>query len=767
MTPPFDEERLRAVLEHSLDAMALIAADGTVVYVSPAITRVLGYTPEEFVALQPFEAVHADDREAAWGRLSEIVKQPNGTQSVLNRVRHKDGSWRWVETASTNQLQNPALRAVVASFRDVTDRKRAQDAVRDAEEKFRFIVESATGFAIFTTDLAGRVDTWNSGAERILGYAEHEVLGQDCRIFFTPEDNAQDQPENEMSNAIALGQGSDERWHVRKGGARFWASGLMMPLRDDAGTIHGYLKILRDMTREKEAEQALRESEARFRSMADSAPVMIWLADTEGRLTYFNRPWLTFTGRSADENLAETWSESLHPDDRLRTTTDFGDAFDNRRPFQAEYRVRRADGEYRWFLIQATPLFAPSGTFTGYIGSGIDITDRKAAEHALKEADRRKDEFLAMLAHELRNPLAAINNAVQVSLKITHSADDLEWSKAVIERQARHLARLLDDLLDVSRITQGKIQLKKELVDLTQVITKAVEVVRPVIELKKHTLTLSLTPGQMPVLADPTRMEQVFVNLLTNAAKYTEEGGHITLTGHCDGQVIVRVRDTGVGLAPDMVPHIFELFAQVDDRIDRSQGGLGIGLTLARSLVEMHGGNLSAASDGLGKGSEFVVTLPRASEAAALQHAVPPLAEGSSGTEIRLRILVADDNVDTANGMAKLLSRSGYDITIAHDGPSALEAARATRPDVLLTDIGLPGIDGYEVARTLRQDEAFKATMFIAVSGYGQDADRLRAHEAGFDHHFVKPLDYDALLAVLKAPPKPFLPADPQPPAQS
>jgi CheY-like chemotaxis protein len=282
--------------------------------------------------------------------------------------------------------------------------------------------------------------------------------------------------------------------------------------------------------------------------------------------------------------------------------------------------------------------------------------------------------------------------------------------------------------------------------------------VGPLIEKKRHTLTLSVAPGQLPVFADPTRMEQVLVNLLTNAAKYTEEGGHITLTARRDGEVIVTVKDNGVGIAPEMLPRIFDLFAQVDRTIDRSQGGLGIGLTLARSLVEMHGGHVWAASDGPGRGSEFIISLPVAGEEGAAEPRTERKPQGPARKG--LRILVVDDNHDTAIGMAKLLAGSGYEVMTAHDGHSAVERARAERPDAILMDIGLPGIDGYEVARQLRKEGCCTGATLIAVSGYGQEEDRRRSREAGFDHHFVKPVDYDTLFALL-AGPGPIFPLPP------
>lgn len=616
----FDEDLFRMLVEHSQDAVGVIQPDGRIGYISPSISGILGYTPEEFISLDASEAIHPADRAAAAARFSKLIAQPGSSQTAVTRMRHKDGTWRWIETVSTNKLNIPNIGAIIANSRDITDRRQATDAMREAEEKFRFIVESATEFAIFTTDLDGRVNSWNSGASRLLGYDEAEIIGQDCHIFFTRADNAADEPEKEMHDALLTGSGNDEKWHVRKDGSRFWGSGLMMPLRDDTGNVRGYLKIFRDMTREKRAEDAI------------------------------------------------------------------------------------------------------------------------------KDADRRKDEFLAILAHELRNPLAAISNA-SLLIQMPGEERNLEWGQEVIQRQAKHLGRLLDDLLDVSRITQGKIRLQKERVDLSAIIGRAVETARPLMELKKHRLTLSISPGGLVVFGDPTRIEQVLVNLLTNAIKYTDDGGSISITAESHDEAVVIVEDNGMGILAEMLPRIFELFAQVDRSIDRSQGGLGIGLTLARSLVEMHGGKLWAESEGLGKGSRFWMSLPLAGEQDTPQSR--PQREPQRESKKGFRVLVVDDNQDTATGLARLLAASGYEVLTTYDGYSAVALARQEGPSAILLDIGLPGIDGYEVARQLRKDGSCKASLIIAVSGYGQEEDRRRSREAGFDHHFVKPLDYKSLSVLL------------------
>jgi signal transduction histidine kinase len=385
-------------------------------------------------------------------------------------------------------------------------------------------------------------------------------------------------------------------------------------------------------------------------------------------------------------------------------------------------------------------------------GALAEMIERRRAEEALKEADHRKDEFLAMLAHELRNPLAPIRNAMEIfRLKGALADPELQWAREVVERQVQQLTRLVDDLLDISRISRGKINLLIEPTDLAAVVARAVEISRPLIDARKHDLKSSL-PGQAVwVAGDPARLVQVVSNLLNNAAKYTEEGGHIELSveASCD-QAVLRVRDTGVGIAAAMLPHVFDLFTQVQGSVSRSEGGLGIGLTLVRSLVEMHGGSVLSTSGGLGHGSEFIVRLPLLQETPAAAGAVGEQPEWTRKGPAR-RILVVDDNQDNAEMMALLLRLNGHEVRTAYDGPAALDSARGQPPDVVLCDIGLPGMSGLEVARLLRQDPGLKDVLLLALTGYGQDEDRLRSQEAGFNAHLVKPVDLDALQALLSS----------------
>ncbi len=409
-----------------------------------------------------------------------------------------------------------------------------------------------------------------------------------------------------------------------------------------------------------------------------------------------------------------------------------------------EIDARRPDGE-----VRVAEMRTAVTTWQGrpaYLASLRDITERKRAEEALREADRRKDEFLAMLAHELRNPLAAINNAVNVASR-TASPADQAWSREVIGHQCRHLGRLVDDLLDVSRITRGKIQLRRERVELAPILERACEAVRPLIDERGHVLFAPRVPFGIWLDADPARLEQVVINLLANAAKYTEPGGRIALSACLEGaEVVVRVTDNGVGLPAEAIPRMFELFAQGERTLARSEGGLGIGLTLVRSLVELHGGSVTATSPGPGLGSTFTVRLPAIDPTRPATESAPsvPPVEGRAA-----RILIVDDHVESAEGMLKLLEHLGHEARMVHDGASALDAAAEFRPEIVLLDIGLPGMDGYAVASQLRADPRLARPLIIAVSGYGQEADRARSQEAGMDYHLIKPVDIETLIELL------------------
>jgi PAS domain S-box-containing protein len=411
------------------------------------------------------------------------------------------------------------------------------------------------------------------------------------------------------------------------------------------------------------------------------------------------------------------------------------------------------DGSERPIHDSAAPIRDAAGNVAGVVLVFRDDTGRRAFERELVEANRRKDEYLAMLAHELRNPLGAIQSASQV-LAAPGSNENDEWARRVIARQVDHLNHMLDDLLDVSRITRGKVHLRPRPIDAASVARQAIEATRSLFEERGHALELALGPGPLRIEADPIRLEQVFVNLLTNAAKYTPPHGHIRLRAARDGDhVAFTVTDDGVGIPAESLPRVFDIFVQGDRNLARSEGGLGLGLTIVKSLVEMHGGTVAARSDGPNAGSEFTIRLPAPAgelePVEELDAAPSPSADGRSAA--RPRILIIDDNKDMARGLCRLLRLLGHEVEAAYDGPAGLDAARSRRPDVVLLDIGLPLMDGYEVARHLRAEPDLSGIRIIALSGYGQDEDRRRSKEAGMDHHLTKPVDIKSIVELISA----------------
>jgi PAS domain S-box-containing protein len=440
---------------------------------------------------------------------------------------------------------------------------------------------------------------------------------------------------------------------------------------------------------------------------------------------------------------------SVHEDDRAAVVLAVETALATREDYAIEFRFWHSSGECRWMEGRGRAVYGPDGQPVMLYGLGIDITLRKRAEEALREANRRKDNFLAMLAHELRNPLAPIRNATEI-LRIKGPAEgEIRVVRDIIDRQVRQMTRLVDDLLDVARITRGKIQLRKEWVDLAAVVGDAIESARPLLEASAHKLTVKLPPRPIHLDADPTRLSQILLNLLNNAAKYTPRGGHIRLAAERNGsEVVITVRDNGIGIAPEHLPHVFEMFSQVTPALERSEGGLGIGLALVRGLLDLHGGSIEAHSEGSGRGSEFTVRLPAVAETDLVERQEPAgTPAGSQGP--RCRILVVDDNRDAADSLALMLQLKGHDIRTAEDGAQGVQIAEEYRPDLVLLDIGMPRMNGYEAARHIRQQPWGKTMRLVALTGWGQDEDKRRAAEAGFDQHLTKPVEHARIEALL------------------
>jgi PAS domain S-box-containing protein len=537
--------------------------------------------------------------------------------------------------------------------------------------------------------------------------------------------------------------------------------GNAVPLRNPDGSVRGCVAAfadvtsLKEVTERKQAEEALRQSEERFRQLAENINEVFWMTDPQTtQLLYISPAYERVWGRSR-QSLYEnprSFMDAIHSEDRECVRIAVLENRSRGEQTDKEYRVVRPDGSIRWVRDRAFPVKNAAGQFYRLVGIIDDFTARKNAEEALKETDRRKDEFLAMLAHELRNPLAPIRTGLDRMRLKAPPGSDLHPILDVVERQLGQMTRLVDDLLDVSRITRGQITLHKERVDLHAVFTQAVETARPLIDARQHDLTYTPAPEPLLLDADPTRLAQALSNVLGNAAKYTEKGGLIWLAAERDnGEAVVRVQDNGIGIDPAMLLSVFDLFTQAHPAQGRSQGGLGIGLAVAKRLVEMHGGSVTAHSAGAGQGSEFVFRLPLLSEHDGDQTKGVRAGAGTpSGQAASRRILVVDDLVVVAESMAALVREAfGHEVRTAHDGPSALRVADDFRPELVLLDIGMPGMDGYEVARRLRQQSGMGHAVLVALTGWGQEEDRRKSKEAGFDHHVVKPMGLKQLQSLL------------------
>jgi signal transduction histidine kinase/ActR/RegA family two-component response regulator len=503
-----------------------------------------------------------------------------------------------------------------------------------------------------------------------------------------------------------------------------------------------------------------RAGEVEFRRLLEKLPAGAYTCDPQGQITYYNQHAVGLWGRAPKLNdPVDRFCGSF----RLFAATDgslirhdqcwMAQALATNSEYNArEVIVERPDGQKKTVLAYANPIRDDAGKLIGAVNVLVDITDRKQAENQLREADRCKDEFLATLAHELRNPLAPIRNAVEL-LQLRDSVDpDAHWAIEVIDRQSRQLTRLIDDLLDVSRITRNKLELRRQRVELAEIVKAAVETSRPLIESAGHQLTVNVPTDPIWLNADPTRLGQAISNLLNNAAKYTAPGGRVWLTTEREGSdAIITVRDTGVGIAADMLPRVFDMFAQADPDAERSRGGLGIGLTLVKRLAELHGGSVEARSGGLGKGSEFAIRLPVLVEPLAASASGHPRFKVATGLACR-KILVADDNADALRSLEILLRITGNEIRTARDGVEAIGVAGEFRPDIVLLDIGMPRMNGYEAARHIRQQPWGRLTTLIAITGWGQDGDKQRSSDAGFDQHLVKPVDPAMLMQLLNSP---------------
>ncbi|MDQ8020493.1 MAG: PAS domain-containing protein [Moraxellaceae bacterium] len=714
-------------------------------FVNEAYTRLVG--GRACVGLSVSEALPEIARQGIIGLLDGVYREGRRYTASGMRVQLQSAEDQPVREHYLDFVYEPMIddagkvTGIFVEGFDVTEAHVARRAEEAASGRYRDLLTTMSeGFLML--DDEQRIVEANEAALAMGERTRAEVIG---RRYIDVWPNALGTPiEAAYRRAVAERVPVSLEYACRPNHELVWMDIRIYPVKD------GLAAFYRDVTQLRRASTALKYSHDRFQAAVQAIGVM-WTSDAAGRMHAPQPGWSELTGQSPQEYEGEGWASALHPEDVQPTLQAWNEAVSKQTGYLHEHRVRRSDGQWRLFSIKAQPVRDSDGKVIEWVGVHVDITEARKDAEALRAADRQKDEFLAVLAHELRNPLAPIRNAAQILAAPALTREHLAMCREVIARQIGHMAMLLDDLLDVSRITRGRFELRKAYVSLRSVIDNAVETARPLIERKGHTLGIALPAHEVTLEVDPLRLSQSLTNLLTNAAKYTDEGGRIDLSAAVlpAGELEVQVRDNGIGLAADFLERVFDMFAQVGTAGSRAEGGLGIGLALTRGLVELHGGRINAYSSGLGAGASFTILLP-----AELVHVtdpqvthVTPTSDGEPGAALGVRVLIADDNRDAAESLALLLRLSGYVVETASDGQSALAACARSHPRFALLDIGMPDMNGYELARRLRREAWGRAMSLGAVTGWGQDDDKREALAAGFDAHFTKPIDPAALMA--------------------
>lgn len=689
-------------------------------------------TPLTYQSFQ--QIVHPDDRQYV------DTKWMAGLKGEPYDIEHRiiaEGRVKWVREKAYLEFDDAGgLLGGFGITQDITDRKETEQALFETNQRLLALMNALPVGVSFSEDTSCRCVRGNPAL-----LAQFEITPDDNISASAPDPAAPGRrvryflEGRELADReLPLQRAVDEEREIPPmelevllpSGRRWYCVASGAPFRDQSGKVIGGVVVTVDVTERKRAEAELRS----IASFPEENPSPVLRACAEGLILYANRP-------------ARALLDAMYPGEKPTLPNALVEAVGRILAGSEGHEVEIAGPSGSFFSFTLSP-----SSVEGWVNLyGRDVTKRRRMEDALRESDRRKDEFLATLAHELRNPLAPLRSGLQVLRRVGGAGPDAERMQAMMERQVDHLVRLVDDILEASRISRGKIELRKEPVELAAVIRQAVETSQPLIDAGRHELRLVLPAEPLLIDADPVRLAQVFANLVNNAAKYTDSGGRIRIEAERrGGEVAVSVSDSGRGIPADMLPRVFDLFAQIDRDLGRSQGGLGIGLALVRSLVEMHGGRVEARSDGPGQGSEFVVHLPLIATPAAIvaEPEAPPACAA-------LRILLVDDNRDAADSLGMLLETLGAEVKVVYDGPAGLEALDAFKPRAVLLDLGMPGMDGYETARLLRLSPSGRETTLIALTGWGQDEDQRRTRQAGFDHHLVKPVDIAELQAVLSS----------------
>ncbi len=732
-----------AVFEHA------VPMDGPTYY-SDQWGEMLGYPQEELPSHEQFipwlfERIHPDDQGLVERSYRDFMEGRRPAYRVEVRIRHRDGHWVWVRGVNTALERNPdgTVRRLVGMALDITDLKNTEQALREREAQFR---EMANGLPliIWVHDASGALELVNDTVCEFFGLPREALYGDQWQARLHPEDKESYLAElragleqRRPTHAEARFKAADGQWRNLESWAR--------PRFTSSGELRALVGGSVDVTERRRAEAALREEEERFRTLADNIAQFAWMADAEGRIFWWNRRWFDYTGLRAEEmNDPNVWGRIHHPDHWPRVREKFLRCLESGEPWEDTFPLLGRDGRWRWFLSRALPIHDEAGRVVRWFGTNTDITEQRAYAERLRESERQMSEFLAMLGHELRNPLAAVRSAAELVSLAEPNDPRLQRAWTVLERQSTHMTRLIDSLLEVSRIARGKIKLDRKILDLRKVIEdvlqdRSAQLASSGLELRKH-----LPQEPLWVSGDDVRLAQIFDNLLGNALKFTDAPGALTVTLRAEnGQAVVELQDTGAGIRPEMLATIFEPFQQETQDISRSVGGLGLGLALVKGLVELHEGSVTAESAGPGTGATFTVRLPQAMEPSAKAHAEPP-----SGP-VRRHILLVEDNADAADMMQLVLEMQGHEVRVAPSGREALELLRREETDIVLCDIGLPDMSGYDLAETVRADPLLCDIPLVAITGYGRSTDRHRTREAGFCAHLTKPVELATLVDVL------------------
>jgi PAS domain S-box-containing protein len=752
------QEVFRVTLRSIGDAVITTDTAGRITYINEVGEELTGWSHEDAL-YQPLERVFRIINEVTHQPVENPALRALRQGIVVGLANHtilikKDGTECPIDdSAAPIRNEEGHVSGCVLIFRDVTAQRLAERDKANQLHTARLlaaIVESSND-AIIGKSLDGIIQSWNAAAEQLFGYTAEQAVGQHISIAIPPERLAE---EDQIIASLRAGKRIEhyETERVRSDGQRITVSLTISPIKDASGNVVGASKIARDITAQKRAE---RERQM-FVTLVENSTDFIGICDVEGVPFFVNRAGLEMVGlQSIDAAKQTRVQDFFFPEDQPKMMNEFFPAVLENGNGEIEIRFRHfKTGAARWMAYKVLTLTDAANKPIAFATVSQDVTERKRLEDNLRrlaadlsDADRRKNEFLATLAHELRNPLAPMSNMLEVVKRADGNKEVLKQAHETLDRQLAQMVRLVDDLLDLNRITHDRLELRRSEVDLSSVIQQAVEVARPLVDSAGHHLTIDLPDEPVYLYADRARLAQLFGNLLNNSCKYTRPEGTVSVTAKLDGdEVVVSVKDNGAGIPPDKIDSIFDMFMQVEGTSDRSQGGLGIGLTLVKRLTEMHGGSIEARSAGEGQGSEFIVRLPVLNR---------PAVAPSSGTDVesesqpQRRVLVVDDNRDSADSLAMLMEITGNKAYLAHDGVEAVEAIEKHRPEVVLLDIGLPGLDGHEVCRRVREQPWGKDIVMIALTGWGQEDDRRRSEEAGFNGHLVKPVDYDKLLELL------------------